>query len=115
MRSLRRTCCLAVLVSNCGIKGDFVRLKDYAPKERSVAAMELFMEGEAPRRPVKIVGTITTDWTWKGLRADQEEVFLALRQVAAKNGLDGVTNIHCAGTGIQGQGLCSGYGFVYLE
>ena len=91
-------------------------MKPYAHRqERSAAEMELYMLGEMPTRRVQIVGTISTDWLWKGLKADQQEVFRILRQTAAQNGLDGVLNIDCAGVGYEGEGLCSGDGFVYSD
>ena len=117
MRRLAISLCLAAAVSACGgIQGDFVEMKAYTPRHlRSAAEIELFMVGERPPRPVRIVGTISTDWLWKGLQADQREVFRVLRETAARNGLDGVLNVDCAGVGYEGEGLCSGSGFVYLN
>lgn len=108
---------LAVVATGCGgITGSFVAMKAYPQRQaRHASEIELFMEGDMPQRPLSIVGALDTDWPWKGRQADRQEVFQALRDAAAKNGLDGVLNIRCAGVGIVGPGLCSGSGFVYTD
>ncbi len=116
MRRLAMALCLAAMTAGCGgIQGTFDEMKPYTRHAHSPAEIELYMGHDLPRRPVRIVGTINTDWPWKGIQADQQEVFRALRETAAKNGLDGVLNIDCAGVGYVGPGLCSGSGFVYAD
>jgi hypothetical protein len=111
--------CLAALTSGCGsstMEGKFVEMKPYSHQQRrSAADIELYMEGEKPPRPVQIVGTVSTDWLWKGLSADQSTVFRIMRQTAAEHGLDGVMNIDCVPVGYEGEGLCSGAGFIYRQ
>jgi len=115
MRSLAISLCILAAVSGCSgtIEGKFAEMKPYTHQGRSARDIELYMLGEKPTRPVKIVGTVSTDWLWKGLAADRNEVFRVLRQTAAQNGLDGVLDIDCVPVGYDGEGLCSGSGFVY--
>ncbi len=84
-------------------------------QRRSEADIELYREGEKPPRPLRVVGTVSTDWLWKGLAADQATVFRVMRQTAAQNGLDGVLDVSCIPAGYDGEGLCEGAGFIYTE
>lgn len=109
--------CLVAATPGCArMEGSFVEMKPYTHRqERGAAEIELYMEGEKPTRSVKIVGTVRADWPWKGVHANQSEIFQQLRTTASQNGLDGVLGIYCTGVRSNGGGLCSGSGFVYLD
>ncbi len=100
----------------CGsspISSEFVATKGFQKNSRSPAEIEIFMLGNPPDRPHDIVGSISTDWTWKGLVASRQKVVQALRAEASSRGLDGVRDIHFVPPGVVGEGLASGTGFVW--
>ena len=95
-----------------GISAEFVETKGYKKSFRSPAEIEIFMLDSPPDRPHDIVGSISTDWTWKGTVASRREVVRAIQLEASSRGLDGVRDIRFAGVGTVGEGLASGTGFV---
>ncbi len=100
----------------CGISASFAPSNNnYARSTRRPDQIELFLGFDLPSRPVSIVGIMTTDWTWHGLNADLNVVLQAMRDEAARNGLDGVLTIWDVPAGMDGQGLCTGKGFVYRQ
>ena len=61
----------------------------------------------APQRGITIAGDMHASG------GDSAESIELLRKEAAKNGLDGVTDIVCAPSGSGDSGSCDGKGFVY--
>ena len=103
-------------VIGCSISSEFSKTgSSYSKSNRSVDDIEIFFGGDRPKGEFKIVGILSTDWPWKGLTANRNSVFQAMRKEAAKNGLDGILDVECAGSGVRGEGLCTGKGFVYAN
>lgn len=96
-----------------GISAEFVQTKGFNKSLRSPAEIEIFMLESPPNRPHDIVGSISTDWTWKGTVASRREVIRAIQLEASSQGLDGVRDLRFAGVGTVGEGLASGTGFVW--
>lgn len=95
------------------ITGNFAATGVFKRSNKQPHEILLVLEGNRLSRPYTKVGIVNTDWWSKGVTAPTSKVFQALKNTAARNGLDGVTDIHCAGPGTIGEGLCSGNGFVF--
>jgi hypothetical protein len=76
-----------------------------APREPSLIVIH--MHGDAPPKGFQASGTIHAS---AGNAARSLEL---IREEAAKNGLDGVSDVVCAPAGARDEGSCDGQGFVY--
>jgi hypothetical protein len=86
-------------------------VSDYNRSQRTVDQIELFLENWGPSKPYQVVGILDCNSkindAWASLKL--------MREYAAKLGLDGVYDIHCAPLRTEGFGSCSGKGFVYKK
>ena len=87
----------------------------YEHKSRTPDEIEIYLEGEPYPSNIKAVGIVRTDWEWKGLVPEHDNVMKALRETAAINGLDGIYNVRFVPLGAGGQGLGEGTGFIYVN